>query len=737
MTGSVPPSDVSGPSRPAPRAPDGSPKRYQRAVWVGFLALSLAIAAVGLMIYRSAKESVTRAVTNNLEVIAGLKANQIDYWLDEKEADLTMAVRAEFERPELAGRIMEWLDGDMRDPALRGRLRDELRQIMSANRCLEITLRSGRDGRVLLSSDDEVDTAAGRALALAGIRDNGTEVDELKPGAGGALRVGFVTPVRIGSHPQREISIHVVADAGEILFPIIQNWPGWNLSAQTVLLHGTQGVVLGSSHPLPERILHMSAANAPDGSVYAEALRIKSGPLRGIGILDRPVFAYARPVREAPWLLVSAVDEKAAYARLNTIAALSAALIALLLATAAWWLHQQGRAARNEAERRQLSSRIDYLAKYANDCILLCDASGRILEANERCATTFGYLPAELPGMDLVELHAADRREEVPGRLRSVGKGDGLIYESRHRRKDGSTLDVEISAGRVEIDGSPCYQAIIRDISARKKLQAEREEHARRLDELTHRLVNVQEEERRHLSGELHDRIGANLATMNLNLRGIRKLLPAPPPQKLEDVLADTKSLLTDTIASIRDYCADLRPAMLDYSGLIPTLQELVGRFERRTGLVALFHRDEMRERLPPQAEAMLFRVAQEALTNCAKHGNARTVEIAVAQRDDTVVMTVTDDGIGFDPLQLGTGQVGLGLLTMRERAAMAGGELSIASAPGKGTRIRVAIPLPDAAGRGRAQVPAPRQGAVPPARQATPFGPPANPFPGITTGQT
>lgn len=680
-----------------------APRRYQQAVWVGFLILSVAIAAVFLLVYHSAKESVTRAVTNNLEVITGLKAAQINYWLDEKEADLTLAVRSEFEQPELAARVQAWLDGDMRDPALRGRLRDDLRRIMVANRCLEITLRSARDGHVLLSSDDGVDTAAERALALASIKDNGPAVDELKPETGGGLRVGFVTPLHIGSQPRREISIHVAADAGEMLFPIIQNWPGWNLSAQTVLLHGTQGVVLGSSHPLPEPLLHMSAANSPGDSVYAEALRTRTGPLRGIGILDLPVFAYALPVREAPWILVSAVDVQAAYARLNTIASLSAALVALLLGTTAWWLRQQGRAARAEAERRQLSTRLGYLARYANDCIVLCDASGRILEANERCSTNFGYAPAELLSMDLAALQAEDTQGEAPRRLKDIRKGEGLIYESRLRRKDGSPIDVEISAGRIDIDDRPCYQAIVRDIGARKKLQAEREEHARRLGELTHRLVNVQEEERRHLSGELHDRIGANLATMNLNLRGVRKLLPAPVPEKLDDLLADTRQLLADTIASIRDYCADLRPATLDYSGLIPALQELVGRFERRTGLVALFRQEGLRDRLPAQAESMLFRVAQEALTNCAKHSNARTVEVSLEQRNGSVVMTIADDGIGFDPLALGTGRVGLGLLTMRERAAMAGGELSIDSAPGKGTRIRVVVdsreePIPGAA---------------------------------------
>jgi signal transduction histidine kinase len=156
-------------------------------------------------------------------------------------------------------------------------------------------------------------------------------------------------------------------------------------------------------------------------------------------------------------------------------------------------------------------------------------------------------------------------------------------------------------------------------------------------------------------------------------------------------MLAETGVLLAETISSIRNSCAELRPATLDYSGLVPALEELAERVGRRGDRVVSFRKENMHERLLPEAESMLFRIVQEALTNCAKHSNAGEVEIVIRRQGRSVVLTVSDNGAGFDPGL--PGSMGLGLLTMRERASLAGGKLSIISSPGSGTHIRVVIP--------------------------------------------
>lgn len=680
-----------------------------KSVTKGFLILALVIAAAGAGVYRAAKESVTQAVTHNLEVIAALKATHLDHWVDEEQYEIWNEMRDEFDKPEFAEILREWLHGGGRDDALRTILLDKLHQISETHRYLEINLRSGQDGSLLLASDGDVETATTRKLALTSITSGGPVLGDFHLGDTGGtqkLRFSFLNAMGMGERPQDRVVVEVMLDASSAMFPTLQQWPGWNVSAVTRLVRreGDKVVALDSQRGVAGNLLSLGfSTTAWAGSLAAEAVRVGTGALDGKDLADQPVFAYAVPVPHTPWTLVAEVRKQDAFAKLNTIAAMTTVIAVLIMLSAGWWLRQQSRSTiarvRSEAERKLLTTRINFLAKYANDCIILFDATGRVMEVNDRCPRTYGYSQAELLQLNLSDLHSARSRSGLPERLRQIPEG-GLIHESEHQRKDGTAFDVEMSTSLMNIDGRPCYQAIIRDISERKKHQIEREAQMQLLNRLTHRLVNVQEEERRHLSAELHDQVGANLATINLSLRRIGKMLPAPGPARLERVLAETGALLGETISSIRHYCADLRPAILDYSGLVPALEELVQRFGQYNDIQASLRRENMQERLPSQTESMLFRIAQEALTNCAKHSNATAVEVAVCRKDCTVILAVSDDGSGFDPTRLGAHQVGMGLLTMRERAAMIGGKLSVISRPGKGTRIKVLVELrEDAAG--------------------------------------
>jgi signal transduction histidine kinase len=227
-----------------------------------------------------------------------------------------------------------------------------------------------------------------------------------------------------------------------------------------------------------------------------------------------------------------------------------------------------------------------------------------------------------------------------------------------------------------------------------KRLEAERLEDARRMAELSRRVVIVQEDERRKLAAELHDRTSPNLSAVALNLGMMGADLPPTAADSLQSRLADNRALLEETVAAIRDVCADLRPATLDYVGLFRALQEYAQQFSRRTGIAVQVSGASPGGRLPPDKETALFRIAQEALTNCAKHARAASVRIELSHGSPQTVLTIADDGAGFDQGALGQSgsRPGLGLLSMRERAEFAGGTLSLWSQPGKGTLIRVVI---------------------------------------------
>jgi PAS domain S-box-containing protein len=276
---------------------------------------------------------------------------------------------------------------------------------------------------------------------------------------------------------------------------------------------------------------------------------------------------------------------------------------------------------------------------------------------------------------------ATGERVEVEHRLRLASGGDAYHAVVIIPRKNGD--------GRVtKVYGT------VQDISERKKLEQQRDADALRLAELSRRVVAVQEEERRRLAGELHDRTSPNLAAASLSLGMIAADLPPQASAELASRLADTRALLAQTVAGIRDVCAELRPATLDYAGLPQALREYAEQVSRRTGIAVKVSGKSPAKRLSADSESMLFRIAQEALTNCAKHAQASAVNVELSVGNPKTVLTISDNGTGFDPKALGRHgrRPGLGLLTMRERVEFAGGKFSLESAPGKGTRIRVEI---------------------------------------------
>lgn len=243
-------------------------------------------------------------------------------------------------------------------------------------------------------------------------------------------------------------------------------------------------------------------------------------------------------------------------------------------------------------------------------------------------------------------------------------------------------------------DGS--FQGIIesiRDITDRKRSEEALQQSAQRLRALTARLSEVSELERQRLARELHDQVGQNLTALGINLNIIRAELQQTT-EVVDSRLQDSLVLLEQTAVQIRNLMSDLRPPVLDDYGLMAALHWYAAQFSQRTGIDTLVEGQEPDPRLPRNVENALFRIAQEALTNVAKHAQASSVMVTLERSSGAVQLVIADDGIGFDtrstvPME-GAGQ--WGLLTMQERAEAAGGHCWIESQPGQGTRVTLEI---------------------------------------------
>jgi PAS domain S-box-containing protein len=353
-----------------------------------------------------------------------------------------------------------------------------------------------------------------------------------------------------------------------------------------------------------------------------------------------------------------------------------------------------GRLRREVARREQAD--LDALFSMAPDGLIVAGHDGRILMANEQARKLFGYSMREFVGLEVEALMSASHRTAHLGHRETYQRAPAVrlmnpLQELRGVRRDGSEFSVEIGLGPLHFKNQACTIAIVRDISERKRLETERAEQEKQFRNLSSRLVEVQEAERRQLSAELHDRTSPQLAAIQINLKMLGTVLGAREPEDVRALLDDTAHLIADTTVGIREISSNLRPAVLDDGGLLPALAGYAQQLTQRTGILIQLHAQDATRTLPPAVQSSLFRIVQEALTNCVKHAKARNVTIRLSTDSTHLVsLMIEDDGIGFDfDLQ---STHGLGLLTMRERTEFLGGRFSLDTKPGHGTRILVLV---------------------------------------------
>ena len=220
-------------------------------------------------------------------------------------------------------------------------------------------------------------------------------------------------------------------------------------------------------------------------------------------------------------------------------------------------------------------------------------------------------------------------------------------------------------------------------------------ESGKRLQNLSQRLVEVQDEERRAIARELHDRVGQTLAALNINMMIMQGQLPQEAKDQLGSRLDDSMHLVSEAIALVRNVMTDLRPAVLEDYGLEAAIQAYISDYQSRYGIEVHFdHPGQPIPRMGSSMEITLLRIAQEALTNVARHAKTEEAKISLDRTDHAIHLTVTDAGIGINGYDSKTHPQSHGLKIMRERAEAFGGTVTIQSAPGEGTTVEAVLPI-------------------------------------------
>jgi PAS domain S-box-containing protein len=268
-----------------------------------------------------------------------------------------------------------------------------------------------------------------------------------------------------------------------------------------------------------------------------------------------------------------------------------------------------------------------------------------------------------------------------------------LEFRIRHRSGDYR----HIAARGVPVGGGPEPEWIgtFADITDRRRAEAALKASEERLRFLSRRLLDVQEQERRHLARELHDEIGQLLTGLKLQLDAAER----GPIAEAVTRLAQARDAARDLTEQVRELSLRLRPSMLDDLGLVPAVRWLAERVAAQTRVTVEIHPAGCDRRFPPEVETAAYRIVQEALTNVARHAGTTTAEVTLSCPDDVLTLTVTDRGAGFDVSAVGP--VTSGLSGMRERAALLCGGVTVTSAPGAGTTVTATLPLSSNPSRG------------------------------------
>ena len=352
---------------------------------------------------------------------------------------------------------------------------------------------------------------------------------------------------------------------------------------------------------------------------------------------------------------------------------------------------------RIEEALRESEEKFRTIFNTATDGILVAEPkSKRLHTGNKMLCKMLGYSLEEIQNLKVSDIHPDKDLHYVMEQFDGQAKGKFTLAESiPTKRKDGSVFYADVNSSPITLAGKTYVMGIFRDITEHKEAEEKLLDYQKQLKSLASELLLAEERERRHIATELHDRINQALVISKIKLDSVRK---SAHPGEFEKTLKEVCDSLGQTIQDTRSLTFDLSSPILYELGFEMAVSEWLNeQIQKKNGIATGFLDDGKPKPLDDDIRVLLFRTVRELLINVVKHARAKNVTVSTRKVDNEIEVSVEDNGVGFDPLEVGTmpDRIGrFGLFSIRERLEYLGGHINIDSKLGRGCRVTVTAPL-------------------------------------------
>ncbi len=447
-----------------------------------FILFTIAITLTGYTVFQRYKESIKNDKQNELSGIAELKNKQISSWIEARRGD-AQALRND---PLFLTEVERWLQQGGPAGETQTKLNERLASLQQAYVVYGYTSISLFDAHSMLRLSSSADEAPVQGMEkerlLESMRSGKivfSDIHQKEINSRESVEIELWAPLTsVKNGKARSIgAVLFRIDPDYFLFPLIQHWPTPSPSAENLVVRrdGDEVVFLNELRNFKNTPLTMRFPLSKQQLLAAKAAMGQEGLAEGVDYRGVPVVGVLNKVAGTSWFMVSKIDKAEIYAPINQLAVWMAVLMLALVGAGGgitlFWRQKEKMQYKSELERLSLANHLDYLAKYANDIILLMDGTGKIVDFNDRALETYGYTAAELSGMNMTFLRAIEFTPPLAEELAKIDLTEALRFESTHVRRNGVAFPVEASVRRIDIGGEKFFQAIIRNITERKQAE--------------------------------------------------------------------------------------------------------------------------------------------------------------------------------------------------------------------------------------------------------------------------